>query len=686
MALRGIPYRPGVVTDDTALAAEGYAVSSDKIRYVNSRVQSLGGWSRLTLDVIPGVPRALLPYVTNSGVAQMLVGSSCKELVYRSSRLYNITPARISGNFSTSSFATTSGSTTVTVNQTAHGAMMGDTVYISNATSVGGIVIGGTSGTLTNAFSTVSGSRVIAVTQSGHNLPMWSQATFSGASAIAGITIAGVYVVYPISTTQYLLEATISANATVSAGGGTPTYWYGFPYTVTGSVSANSYQITVSSAATSTTSGSGAASYLYEINCGRINTTAGQGYGTNQYGVGPYGASVPSTTPNQARTIAQDAYGEIGMFNNLGGPIYEFNNVFSQRGVPVTNAPARCNWMLATAERALMAFGCTDSSGIFDPMLIRWSDLTDRTIWTPANSNTAGDTRLGLGSFIVAARHTRDGILVWTDLALYFIRYTGDVDNLYDATPVGTNCGLVGPMAAIEQDGLAYWITPQLAFYTFNGGTPRAMPCPVREVAFADIIDQLQVWKCVGSYDSSYTAFYFFFPTPATQEIARYVRCDLIEAANDPRSGWSIGTFDRTAWIDDNVLHGSSPVAASSSGILYSQETGLGDDGAPITRYVEWAPIDLSKDGVDGDHVLNMRRVVMDARIDSGTLAVTLKFRRWPQGPLVTKGPYTFSGGTQYIDVRGQGRQVGALIQSAGATDDWRLGEIRLDISEGPLR
>lgn len=686
MALRGIPYRPGVVTDDTALAAEGYAVSSDKIRWVNSRAQSLGGCTRLTQDIAAGVPRALKPYVTLSGVAQMLIGTSSKELVYRGPRIYNITPERSHGAFGASPFSTVTSSTLVTVSSTAHGAIRGDTVYISSAAAVGGIVIGGTSGSLSGAFSTVSGSRVVAVTQSGHSLPMWAQATFSGASAIAGITISGVYLVYPISTTQYLLESTMSANATTSNGGGTPVYWYGFPYTVTGSVSANSYQLTVSAAATGMATGGGTPSFLYEINVGRINTTAGQGYGTGGYGVGPYGTTIPTTTPNQARTIAQDVYGEIGMFNNLGGALYEWNNVFSQRGIAVTNAPARCNWMLVTAERALMAFGCTDSAGIFDPMLIRWSDLTDRTIWTPGNDNTAGDTRLGIGSYIVAARHTRDGILVWTDLALFFIRYTGDVDVLYDATPVGTNCGLVGPMAAIEQDGIAYWITPQLAFYTFNGGTPRAMPCPVREVAFADIIDTLQVWKCVGSYDSSFTAFYFFFPTPATQEVARYVRCDLIEAANDPRSGWSIGTFNRTAWIDDNVLHGSSPIAASSSGVLYSQETGLGDDGAPITRYVEWAPIDLSKDGVDGDHVLNMRRVVLDARIDSGTLAVTLKFRRWPQAPVVTKGPYTVSGGTQYIDVRGQGRQVGMLIQSSGATDDYRLGEIRLDISEGPLR
>ena len=683
MALRTIPFRPGVVTDDTAYASEGYAIDSDKIRWVQSKAQSLGGWTRATIQTAPGVPRNMMPWVTLSGAVQLMIGTASKLIVYRAPYMYNITPTRSTGTLSANPFNFTNGSNLVTVSQNGHGALLGDTVYISGSTSAAGITIGGTSGTLSAPFSTISGSRVVAVTHVAHGLASWDQVTFSGATAVATVTISGTYLVNAISADQYLIETLSTPNATTS-GGGTPTYYYGKPYTITGTISANSYQIEASANANATTSGGGTPSFLFEINVGRINSTQGTGWGTGGYGTGPWGTSVPSTVVNQARTHAMDTYGETPLWNPLGGTIYDWDNDFSDRAAVSANAPAKCLYMLVTAERALMAFGCTNTAGIFDPMLIRWTDLEDRTIWTPSNTNNAGDTRLSVGSYIVAARHTRDGILAWTDVGLYYIRYTGDPDGLYSAVLVGSNCGLIGPNAAVEQDGLAYWITPQRNFYTYNGGLPRPMPCPVRQVAFADQLDLAQVWKIASSYDNAYTAVYWFFPDKETGECSRYVRIDLLEAVANPRAGWSIGTFDRTVWIDDTIY--DSPLALTAGGTLYAQETGLGADGGALTRYVEWAPIDISKDGTDGNRVLNLRRSVVDYTLYSGVVNVTFYARRWPSAPVVTKGPYTVSGGTLYTDLRVQGRQVATLIQSTGATDSWRQGDVRFDIQEGPLR
>lgn len=39
-------YRPGVLTEDQRrFAREGYWVKSDKVRWVQGRAQSIGGWS-----------------------------------------------------------------------------------------------------------------------------------------------------------------------------------------------------------------------------------------------------------------------------------------------------------------------------------------------------------------------------------------------------------------------------------------------------------------------------------------------------------------------------------------------------------------------------------------------------------------------------------------------------------------
>lgn len=684
--LRIVPYRPGVVTDDTRYASEGYAVSSDKTRWVQGRAQSIGGWIQQTTDTMPGITRYLYPYVTLSGSATLILGSNSKLAAMRGTRVHNITPTRSVGTFAANQFQTVTGSATVTATLNAHGAILGDTIYLSNVAAFAGIQLGGLSGTLsTGPFTTVSGSKVVAVTHSGHGLATWDQATFSGASAVAGITINGTYLTYVLDTSQYLIEAGVLANATTS-GGGTPDYNYGKAYTVTGTVTTNTFQISSVSAASASAAGGNVPSYLFEINVGRINSVASPtGYGTGGYSTGLYGTAPGSDVPTQAATWMVDSYGEIPIANRLRGNIYEWDNVFSNRATRVTNSPAQANYILVTAERGLMAFGCTGTDGVFDPMRIRWSDLTDRTIWTPSNTNTAGGFRLGIGSFIVCARHTRDGILVWTDNALYFIRYTGDPDTLYEAVIIGANCGAAGPNAVLEQDGLAYWVTPQLNLYYYNGGTPRPVPCPVREVAFANLIDRSQIWKIVLAYDNAYTGVYWFFPTPDTMEVSRYIRLDILESQADPRSGWSIGTFDRTAWIDDTTF--DSPLAIDSSGVLYAQETGLSANGLTLSRYVRWAPIDLSGGDLgDGDRLLNARRVVADMRIDSGTVGLTFYGQRWSSGPTETKGPYTVTGGTQYIDLRQQCRQIGLQISSSGAADDWRQGDIRLDLSPGALR
>ena len=684
--LRIVPYRPGVVTDDTRYASEGYAVSSDKIRWVQGRAQSLGGWQQATQDVMPGITRNMFPYVTLSGTATLILASNSKWAAFRDPRLYNITPSRSTGAFSANQFQTVTGSATVTGTLTNHGGLLGDTIYLSNVAAFAGIQLGGLSGTLSaGPFTTISGSRVVAVSHSGHGLASWDQATFTGASAVAGITINGTYLAYVLDSTQYLIEANVLANATTS-GGGTPAFNYGKAYTLTGTVTTDTFQITGPNAATASAAGGNVPSYLFEMNVGRINSVASPtGYGTKGWSQGLYGTAPGSDVPTQAATTAIDTYGEVPILNRLGGSIYQWNNIFSQRATVVTNAPAKSNFVLVTAERALMAFGCTGTDGIFDPMRVRWSDLTDRTIWTPSNTNTAGGFRLGVGSFIVCARHTRDGILVWTDTSLYFIRYNGDPDSLYEAVIVGTNCGAAGPNAVIEQDGLAYWITPQLNIYYWNGGTPKPVPCPVREVAFANIIDRGQVWKISLAYDNAFTGVYFFFPTPDTMEVSRYIRLDILESQADARSGWSIGTFDRPAWIDDTTFN--SPMAVDTSGILYAQESGLSANGAVVTRYVEWAPIDLSGGDLgDGDRVMNATRVVANMRIDSGTVSLTFTARRWPTGPATTKGPYTVTAGTQKNDIRIQGRQLAMQITSSGASDDWRQGDIRMDLSPGTFR
>ena len=84
---------------------------------------------------------------------------------------------------------------------------------------------------------------------------------------------------------------------------------------------------------------------------------------------------------------------------------------------------------------------------------------------------------------------------------------------------------------------------------------------------------------------------------------------------------------------------------------------------------------------------MNINRIVVDARLEgTTTLDISLRLRRWPSGPQTLKGPYPRDANTPYNRVRAQGREAGLVIESSGVDDEWRLGTIRLDISEGPRR
>jgi len=51
----------------------------------------------------------------------------------------------------------------------------------------------------------------------------------------------------------------------------------------------------------------------------------------------------------------------------------------------------------------------------------------------------------------------KENILIWTDNALYTMKFVG-APFTFGFEQVGTNCGLIGKNAAIEIDGVAYWM------------------------------------------------------------------------------------------------------------------------------------------------------------------------------------------------------------------------------------
>jgi len=145
--LKNVSFAAGVVKDDTELAAAKRSggirwIDSDRIRFVNKLPQKIGGWAKYVTAAFDGKCRGLLSWQDNNSVARVGVGTHKKLYALEGGAFTNITPIRATSAL-TDPFSVASGSTVVTVTDTAHGAAVGDFVEISGASAVGGITVDG---------------------------------------------------------------------------------------------------------------------------------------------------------------------------------------------------------------------------------------------------------------------------------------------------------------------------------------------------------------------------------------------------------------------------------------------------------------------------------------------------------------------------------------------------------------
>lgn len=73
--------------------------------------------------------------------------------------------------------------------------------------------------TLTNPFATTSGSPTVTVTHTAHGATAGNYVVLSGATAVAGLTLNGEYQVVSATTNTYTITASSNANATTTGGG-----------------------------------------------------------------------------------------------------------------------------------------------------------------------------------------------------------------------------------------------------------------------------------------------------------------------------------------------------------------------------------------------------------------------------------------------------------------------------------
>ena len=187
MPLATLKFAPGIVKDDTSYSSEGRWIDSDKIRFWNGKPEKLKGWQKLTQTQFGGSCRGLIQWRDNSENALLAVGTHTHLYIYKGGVLYDVTPAEDSGNLS-NAFAVTSGSSTVTVTDSAHGMLDGNRIVLGAAS------FNGVSWSANTEFT-------ISVVNTNSYTFTAAQNASSTASSVGG-TVAYQYLLNPGQTTS----------------------------------------------------------------------------------------------------------------------------------------------------------------------------------------------------------------------------------------------------------------------------------------------------------------------------------------------------------------------------------------------------------------------------------------------------------------------------------------------------
>jgi hypothetical protein len=490
----------------------------------------------------------------------------------------------------------------------------------------------------------------------------------------------------------YLGDFVVYSNAT-TLGGNITALVLNQEYEITNVVDDDTYEINVVVLADASDISDGGAATVaaYQINIGLDTVVLGSGWSAGFWGRGTWSSAADVSVPGaNLRLWSQDNFGENLVFNVRGGGIYYWtvSSGVTSRGVNITSltnqsAPVIANQVLVSErDRHVVAFGCDPESnpGVQDPLIIRFSSQESVTDWKTRADNTAGELRIGTGSYIVGAVQTKQQVVVFTDIAMYTMQYIGP-PYTFGLTEVSSNISIAGQNAAISTGDSVYWMgTGQ--FYMYNG-TVTQMPCPVKEYVFSDI-NIYQLAKVAAASNAAFAEIWWFYPSATSEVNDKYV------VFNYESNIWYYGTMSRTAW-QDNAFAGL-PIAAAQDGYIYYQESGLndgsGDIPVPLNAYIESSVVDIG----EGDQFMFASRIIPDITFRNSTTeptaTFTIKARNYPGGnyfgtsnnSVVSTATVPVQLFTEQSFIRVRGRSVALRVESNQVNTAWRLGSPRLDV------
>ena len=727
--LQKLQFKPGINREVSNYTNEGGWYDSDKIRFKSGYPEQIGGWTRVSSSQYLGIARGLINWIALDGDNLTGVGTSKKYYVEEGGTFYDITPIRAS-NANTTTFSATNSSAVITATDSSgHGAAVGDSVLITNAVSLGGLITAtvlNTEHVITSVPSstvyTFTASATANASDSGNGgsatdasyligvgpsefsfVAGWGSGTWpdfvdvtlgtdpfnvSAGSATVTVTHTG----HGLDTGDYIYINSIGTSFALSGTDGrtafacTDIMLTAFQIT---KINTDSYTISLVINGITYDPDSSDSSAGGTVSIRKKNTTTST-----------WGTTVVADLASQLRLWTHDSFGEDLVFGEYQGGIFYWDKSdgTSARGETLHNQTSGATGfdaayiprtatavLVADQSRHVVCLG-TDrfggAGGGFDALQIRWSASEDLAMWVPRTDNTAGDYRLDNGSQIVTAIQTRQEILIFTDTAIYSMQFVG-LPYVFTFNLLATNISIVSPNSVITANNLVFWMGHD-KFYVYDGQV-RALPSTLRSYVY-DGMNKNQEFQIFAGGNEGFNEAWWFYCSSGSNSIDSYVIYNYLENL------WYFGSMARSAWLDSGSK--SNPIAADYNNRLLYHEVGTDDisgtSATSLSSYIESSDFDIG----DGDRFGYVSRLIPDLTFSGSTatnpeVSLTLTPRNFSGASYTTETAKSVSATalsptelyTDVLDVRIRGRQMKFKVDgSSSVGTKWQLGTPRMDI------
>ena len=623
MPLQKFLFNPGINKEGTAYTAEGGWFDGNLVRFRKGLPEKIGGWAKNSLNAYLGTGRKLHAWVNLQGTKFLGIGTRVKLYIQEGDAFYDITPLRSTTSAGDVTFSATNGSSTITATDTSHGAMAGDFVTFSGASSLGGNV---TAAVLNQEYE------------------------------IATVPTANTYTF----TAKDTSGTTVTANASDSGNGGS---------SVVGA-----YQINIGLDTYVQGSGWGSGTWG-EGTFGSVSALSASSQ-LRLWSIDNFGEDMLSC----ARA------GNIFFWDNTDTVSVRAKALedLSGANLPPT---VGLQVLVSDIDRHAIVLGAdpintdgTARTSVIDPLLIAFCDQENILDWEPKSTNTAGSLRLSSGSQIIGGIRARQEVLIWTDTSLYSLQFIGP-PLTFGLNLINEGVGLIGPNAAVNSPAGIFWMDRK-GFYVYNGSVQN-IPCSVQSYVFDDINEE-QNFQFFGFLNRQFNEVGWFYSSSDSNLPNRYAVFNYVDNVwsigqldrtawidegieNNPRAA---GEASSNYYIYDHETGNDADGSPMTNVYIESGDfdIGEGEEFQFIRRMIP----DVKFTGTGGS---------------GQQINTVLKTRNYPGDSLATDTTSAFTATTTKIDMRARARQAVVRFESDDDAAEgvqlgvgFRVGGTRLDL------